>query len=88
MVSAFRWRSVQSNISLLSFLTSLNACSFGIILYVRLSSRCVIPHSMYWVVLTATGPKFLSDGAIVISGCRFIALRMVSWIVVRLEIGG
>ena len=87
-VSFLLWRSVQSKISLLSNLASLNACSSGIIVYVRLSSRCVIPHSIYWVVLTATGPKFLSAGAMVISGFRFIALRMESWIVVRLEIGG
>ena len=43
---------------------------------------------MYWVVLTPTGPKFLSAGAMVIAGFRFIALRMESWVVVRLEIGG
>ena len=87
-VSFLLWRNVQSKISLLSNLASLNACSSGIIVYVRLSSRCVIPHSIYWVVLTATGPKFLSAGAMVISGFCFIALRMESWIVVRLEIGG
>jgi hypothetical protein len=43
---------------------------------------------MYWVVLTPTGTKFLLAGGMVIAGFRFIALRMDSWIVVRLEIGG
>ena len=42
---------------------------------------------MYCVVLIPTGPRFLSDGAMVISGFRFIALRIDSWSVVRLEIG-
>ena len=40
------------------------------------------------MVLNLTGPKFLLAGAMVIAGFCFIALRMESWIVVRLEIGG
>ena len=83
-MSAFRFRNVQSKISLLRFLASLNACSSEIIVYVRPSSRWVIPHSVYWVVFMATGPKFLSAGAMVISGFRFIALRMDRWVFVRL----
>ena len=43
---------------------------------------------MYCVVLIPTGPKFLSASAMVISGFRLIELRMDSWSVVRLEIGG
>ena len=43
---------------------------------------------MYWVVLTPTGPNILLAGAMVIAGFRFIALRIKSWVVVRLEIGG
>ena len=87
-VSAFLWRSVQLNISLLSVLTSLIACSSGIVLYVEVSSRCFIPHSMYCFVLMPTGPRFLSAGAMVISEFCFIVLRMDSWSVVRLGIGG
>ena len=87
-MSIFLWRNVQENISLLSVVVSLKVCSSGIILYVEVSSRCAIPHSMYCVVFIPTGPKFLSAGLIVISGFCFIVLRMDSWTVVRLEIGG
>ncbi len=71
-MSAFLWCSVQLNISLLSVLTSLIACSSGIVLYVEVSIRCFIPHSMYCFVLMPTGPRFLSAGAMVISEFCFI----------------
>jgi len=87
-VSDFLWRSVHRNIFLLSFFTSFVACSSDITLYVEVSRRCAIPHLMYCGVFIPTGPRFLSAGAIVITGFCFIVLRMDSWVVVRLEVGG
>ena len=42
---------------------------------------------MYCVVSIQTGPKFLSAGAMVISGFNFIALSIDFWSILRLEIG-
>ncbi len=75
-MSDFLWRRVQRNISLLSVFTSSMACSSDITLYVEVSRRCAIPHLIYCDVFIPTGPRFLSAGAMVISGFRLIALRM------------
>ena len=87
-MSDFLWRSVQRNISLLSFFTSFMACSSDITLYVKVSRRCAIPQLIYCDVFIPMGPRLLSAGAMVISGFCLIVLRMDSWVVVRLEVGG
>ena len=68
-----------------SALTSVSAFSSERVLYVDLSFKCFIPHSMYCFVLTPTGPRFLSAGAMVTLGFCLMALRSDCWAVDRFE---